>query len=341
MTPPSSSQAFIHELVRSTGASDPPSAMRQKAVALIATYVASFGEPERPVNIEILASLRGITRSDDAPLHSADAEIAPDGQGGVTMRVNPDRPLTRQRFSMAHEIAHTFFPEYEGKTWCRPNSRYRERSNPDDYIEMLCDRGAAELLFPQPWFGIDAATVTGAAALVDLADAYAASREATLRRYAETSSGSLAVAFFSWKLKPTQKGIVGREAQGNLFGITPEDEIRGAIRLRIDYSIASPAFKRDGHFLPNDKSVESTGPIYDAASRGTPAQDDAYLDLGQAAGIYRVWAVPLWTPNDELGPKGENAVAAVLCPITVRKPPNRKGRSYHGPTLFDDTCDFK
>jgi hypothetical protein len=85
---------------------------------------------------------------------------------------------------------------------------------------MLCDMGAAELLFPLPWFSAAAATVSGAASLVELANAYNASREATMGRYVEASPESAAVTFFVWKLKPTQKGVVGREEQGNLFGIT-------------------------------------------------------------------------------------------------------------------------
>jgi hypothetical protein len=56
-------------------------------------------------------------------------------------------------------------------------------------------------------------------------------------------------------------------------------------------------------------------------------------DLGQAAGTYRVLAVPLWTPTEELGPAGENAVAAVLRPLTVRKP--KKKVAAAGVSMFD------
>ena len=212
MTPArSSTQALIDELVRSTGASDAAAAIRLKARELIALWVQTFGEPTIPISVDGLASLRGISRSEELPLHSPDAELMPDGTGGVTMRVHPDRPETRQRFSVAHEISHTFFPQYATKAWCRPDARYRTRTNPDDHLEMLCDIGAAELLFPQPWFARDAAAVTDANGLVGLAATYHASREATLRRFVETSSDSLAAAFFSWKLKPTQKGTIGRK----------------------------------------------------------------------------------------------------------------------------------
>ena len=176
------------------------------------------------------------------------------------------------------------------------------------------------LLFPQPWFSADAATVADASGLVRLATTYHASRKATARRYAETSPESMAVVFLTWKLKPTQKATVGRKDQGNLFGVTPEDEVREALRLRIEYTVMSEAFKADGHFLPKDKSVENDEPIYRAASTGNPAEDECFLDLGQAAGTYRVWAIPLWTPDDQMGSNGENTVAAILRPMTMCKP---------------------
>jgi hypothetical protein len=337
LTPPvRSTDALIKELVRSTGTTDAAAAIRLKAHELIELYVASFGAPTMPINVEALASLRGVSRSEELPLHSPDAELVPNGTGGVTMRVNPDRPDTRQRFSMAHEISHTFFPDYTTKRWCRTDARYRDRTDPDDYLEMLCDIAAAELLFPRPWFSADAATVADASGLVRLAMTYHASREATIRRYAETCSESVAAVFLTWKLKPTQKATVGRKDQGNLFGITPEEEVCEALRLRIEYTAVSAAFKADGHFLPKDKSVENDGPIYRAASTGNPAEGEYFLDFGQAAGAYRVWAVPLWTPDDQLGSNGESTVVAVLWPMAVRKP-HRKKQGSIAPLPFGES----
>ncbi len=333
-----STEDLITELVRSTGAGDAAAAIRLKARELISVYVASFGEPSIPISMDVLVSLRGIARSDELPLHSPDAELVPDGAGGVTMRVNPDRPTTRQRFSVAHEISHTFFPDYTAKAWCRTDARYRDRSNPDDLLEMLCDIAASELLFPQPWFAADADSVTDANGLARLAMKYEASREATMRRYAETSTQSVAAVFFSWKLKPTQKSTVGRKDQGNLFGVTADEEVRDALRLRIEYTAVSDAFRAEGYFLPKDKSVESSGPIYQAASSGTPANGECYLDLGQASGTYLVWALPLWTAEDQLGSNGENLVAAIVRPLEVRKPRSRNhGRP--GSSLFTEGDD--
>ena len=337
MTQPARSvQALIDELVHSTGCRDAPDAIRVKAKELIDLHVASFGEPSRPISIDILASLRGIGRSDAAPVHSQDAELVPDGCGGMTMRVNVDRPETRQRFSVAHEISHTFFPNYTSKAWCRTDARYRDREKPEDFLETLCDIGAAELLFPQPWFGRDAAAVADAPGFIRLATMYHASREAAIRRYAETSPESVAAVFFIWKLKPTQKGTVGNPAQTNLFGISAEDELKEALRLRIEYSVASDSFKAEGHFLPKDKSVGNDGPIYRAAATGLPVDDQCHLDLGQATGTYRVSAIPLWTSEDQLGAAGENTVAALLFPVSVRRPAKKRS-SNSGPVSSDSS----
>jgi Zn-dependent peptidase ImmA (M78 family) len=335
MTPAGrSTKALIDELTLSMNCLDAESAIRAKAATLLDRYVQAFGEPEMPVSVEVLASLCGITRSDDAPVHSEDAELGPDGQGGMTMRVNADRPETRQRFSIAHEISHTFFPNYANKEWCRTDARYRSRENPDDYLEMLCDIGAAELLFPQPWFGRNAASVSGAAGIVELAAAFHGSREATLRRYAETSQETLAVSYFTWRLKPTRQSTVGNRDQRRLFDESTDDMIREALRLRIEYSVPSPAFRAAGHFLPNDKSVESDGPIYQASLTCESTDGECDLDLGTASVTYRIWAVPLWTPREERGGTGEWKVAAVLRPLAVRKSV-KKRRTGGGSSLFD------
>jgi hypothetical protein len=331
--PVRSTMALIDELIRSTGCRDAYEAIRFKAKELIDLHVSSFGDPSLPISVELLASLRGIGRSDEPPVHSPDAELVPDGCGGMTMRVNVDRPETRQRFSVAHEISHTFFPAYTSKAWCRTDARYRSRENAEDFLEMLCDVGAAELLFPQPWFGRDAATVTDAASMISLASTYHASREATIRRYAETSTDCVAAVFFTWKLKPTQKGTIGNPNQTNLFGMSAEDELREALRLRIEYSVASESFKAEGRFLPKDKSVANDGPIYKAALNGLPADDQCHLDLGPASGTYRIYAIPLWTAQDQLGAAGENTVAALLFPVAVRKT-SKKRSNNTGPSLF-------
>jgi hypothetical protein len=268
-------------------------------------FRATFGYPVGPLDIDALASFLGIGRSVARPAHSEDAELVPVGNGRVAIRVNPDRPETRRRFSIAHEVVHTFFPNYQTKTWCRTDSRFRSRDNPDDLVEMLCDAGAAELILPAPWFIEDARVVRTAAGLLELARKYVASREATL----------------------------GNKDQTNLFGADPAEIALSAKKLRLDYSIPSPNFIQAGHYLPADKSVPNDGPLYTAASTGQPCEDKAWLDVGPSAGLYRVLAIPVWADDHELGPNGENAVGAIIEPIDIKPSKRRSVPSVRG--LFD------
>jgi hypothetical protein len=329
MTKTLSTRDVIELLVRSTGAASPMEAVRLKARAAVQQFCEVFGEPEMPINIEALASLLGISLSNDAPTHSHDAELVPLEDGRVTMRVNSDRPETRKRFSIGHEISHTFFPHYKSKVWCRTDARFRHRSNPDDFLEMLCDIGASELVMPLPWFVQDAEIVRTGEALVELAKKYTASPEATLRRFAETNDRPVLAAFFSWRLKPAEKKRLRHPDQQSLFGSS--DEEGPSKKLRLDYSIPSPTATDTGYYLPPHKSVEGANPICDAAA-GTPCEGECFLDLGPAAGRYQVIAVPVWTADEDLGPNGENAVGALLEPLE----PERPGRKIvpTGPTLF-------
>ena len=318
MTPGVTSRALIDALVRSTGADDEFAAIRVKAREAIDRFRATFGEPTMPFDVDALASLLGIHRSEDAPAHSKDAELVPTGDGRVAMRVNPDHPETRKRFSIGHEISHTFFPNYQRKKWCRTDARYRSRANPDDLLEMLCDVGAAELVLPAPWFTEAARAVDSGLGLAELAKTYVVSREATLRRFAETHQDAAAAIFLSWKLKPTQERTLGNRNQRALFGMDGAEVARRARRLRLDYSIPSASFTAAGCYLPADKSVESSGPLYAAASTGQPCEGTCSLDLGPAGGEYNVLAVPLWTSDEDLGPNGENAVGAIIMPLRPR-----------------------
>jgi Zn-dependent peptidase ImmA (M78 family) len=305
-------QSIVEALVSATGAVDPISAVRLKAAEAVERFCSVFGEPEYPLNIEALASLLGISISDKPPTHSRDAELVPKAGGRVEIRVREDGPETRKRFSIGHEISHTFFPGYEVKTWCRTDSRYRRRDNPDDLIEALCDVGSSHLLMPSRWFEPAAEQVTQAADLVELASYFGVSREALLRRYAEGNSGSCAAVFFSWKLKPVQQRRIGNRNQLRLIG-TVEEEVAQARKLRVDYSIASEAFSATNRFIPNDKSVSDQSVLYATAVTNRPTEGACYLDLGSTAeGLYRVLAVPLWTPEEDRGLNGESSVGAII-----------------------------
>lgn len=64
---------------------------------------------------------------------------------GIKIEFNPSQPRERVRFSVAHEIAHTLFPDV-GE---RPRHRGGTGSTSDEWqLEMLCNLAAAEFVMP-------------------------------------------------------------------------------------------------------------------------------------------------------------------------------------------------
>jgi len=78
-------------------------------------------------------------------------EIVPDARTRTVadthiLEFNPNRPRSRVRYSVCHEIVHTFFPDCGEKT--RNRATHEEMVSDDWQLEMLCNIGAGELLMP-------------------------------------------------------------------------------------------------------------------------------------------------------------------------------------------------
>lgn len=296
-----------------TGTEDPFEAVRIKARNVVSQYHQLLAESP-PFNMRAVASTFGLHWSDDDPRYSADSEISPESDGRVVLRVNKSRPETRQRFSIGHEIGHTLFPEYELAVQCR-KATDRTWADPNDLIETLCDTAASELLFPTPWFSDRILEIPFcAAAIATLADDYKASREATARRFVELHKEPLAAVFFSWKLKPLEiRSVKARSQTGSLF---PGMELPGPTPLlRVDYRIINEEFAtRCTDYIPDDKSIPSEGPIFDASITQTPQDGTQTLNFGRMARSFRISALPIFTSEQNIGPGGGCAVVAILRP---------------------------
>jgi Zn-dependent peptidase ImmA (M78 family)/O-acetyl-ADP-ribose deacetylase (regulator of RNase III) len=63
----------------------------------------------------------------------------------IVLEYNPNKPMSRIRFSIAHEIAHTFFSDFKESMHNRNGHSIR----PDDWqLELLCNIAASEILMP-------------------------------------------------------------------------------------------------------------------------------------------------------------------------------------------------
>jgi len=305
----------IRAVMEETGQDDPRAAVRAKAQSVIRDFHQAFRKPP-PFNLEAMASFRGLKPSAEPPRFSRDSEIAPQADGRVVLRVNRDRPLTRQRFSIGHEVGHTLFPEYQVTVRCR-KATDRDWADPEDLLETLCDIAASEFLFPEPWFHVRVADIAlSAAELVALAREYQASPDATVRRVVEVCPQPLAAVFFTWKLKPTEiRQQANDQRQHRMFA---DDELpEPEPKLRVDYAIVNDPFARKfGGHIPKDKSIAPEGPIHEASLAQLPCDGELFLDLGTVAGKFRVHAIPIYTPEQAVGPDGGVSVVAVITAVS-------------------------
>jgi hypothetical protein len=124
------------------GKDDPVRAITQRAreVVLEAMDKGWSGPPFDPLSLSDLLKLRTVPRAD-----IRDARTIPEGDG-MCIEYNPSRPRGRVRYSIAHEIAHTLFPD------CSDQIRNRvprhEMKGDEWQLEMLCNIAAAEFLMP-------------------------------------------------------------------------------------------------------------------------------------------------------------------------------------------------
>ena len=118
---------------------DPVSVIIEKVRAVILDAVEDgwSGPPFDPFHLADKLRIP-VTPRDDV----LDAMLVPSGAGS-RIEFNPNRPPGRIRFSLAHEIAHTLFPDY------RSEIRQRGSSRGDAWqAELLCNVAAAEILMP-------------------------------------------------------------------------------------------------------------------------------------------------------------------------------------------------
>lgn len=120
-----------------------------------------------------------------------DARLVPLPRNRYRIEYNPTQSQARIRFSIAHEIAHTFFPD------CRERIRNREARHQmvsDDWqLEMLCNVGAAELLMPLGSFPEIGEAEFSIDHLLRLREHFQVSTEAVLLRFLKLSRFPCAV----------------------------------------------------------------------------------------------------------------------------------------------------
>lgn len=164
---------------------DPIAKMEQRArlAVLDAVDQGWRGPPFDPIE---LANIMEISVRPNPAL--ADARVFWTNEG-YQIEYNPHRPRSRVNFSIAHEIAHTFFPDCAAEVRNRSRERLEE---PNWQIEVLCNLGAAELTMPVGSFPSGDEDVVTIEQLMCLRKNFRVSAEAVLIRLAKLASSRVA-----------------------------------------------------------------------------------------------------------------------------------------------------
>jgi Zn-dependent peptidase ImmA (M78 family) len=122
---------------------------RPRLAAILDRWRADAGQDKLAIDVFGLASARGIRVLEVEP-RDWDGRVYVDSAGRPVIEVDRRHSLARQRFTVAHELAHTAFPGFTDERRYRVDddlaSAVFARNRSEE--ERLCDWGAGVLLMP-------------------------------------------------------------------------------------------------------------------------------------------------------------------------------------------------
>ena len=222
-----------------------------------------------PVNIDLIASLRGIRRR--VADHPFAGRIYADENGQLIMDLRADDPGVRRRFTCAHEVIHTAFPGFVREARYRVDNAVGVNQNRRDEEEYLCDYGAAALLMPRQLVADEYSVAAGLRDVERLARDADVSLEAAANRLIELADEPVVLLVFRWGHKPADRPALRRGED------VPE-------RLRVRYCV--PRNLR--LFLPKYKSADEDSVFVRALE--SPRVQRAVEPLPGGSTLFRVEA---------------------------------------------------
>lgn len=155
------------------------------------------GPPYDPFEIANYMGIKVLPRHD-----ISDARTVPLQNDKFLIEYNPNKPRGRIRFSLAHELSHTLFPD------CADDIRNREnlQGNRSDkwQIELLCNLGASEFLMPIGSFPSLAVEELSIGNLMNLRSRYDVSSEALFLRAVKLTKAPCFV-FCATRINPNEQ----------------------------------------------------------------------------------------------------------------------------------------
>lgn len=227
-----------------------------------------------PVDLDVVASFRNARVKVCVQPHAE--TIAWNGRYWM-IRISESDTRGRQRFSTAHAIVHTFFMDAE-RVAREPHGRQWSWSAAE---EELCDLGAAELLLPASEFITTCSREPTMDEVVELAEVFDASAEATAIRAVTLARVPAAMVVLEPTFKPAELGAMARAQNAiPLPGFEAPPVPRKKLRVQKSLGLGVP-------FIPRWKSVADDSPLADVRATDTVA---FVGETGLIAGTFRVSA---------------------------------------------------
>lgn len=194
------------------GKSDPVDLITKRAreEVLKAIQAGWQGPPFDPFKLADYLGIPTIPRED-----VLDARIVPIGSQKAQIEFNPNRSRGRVRFSIAHEVAHTLFPDYIENI--RNRGQISATVNDDWQLELLCNIAAAEFLMP---VGNE----------IDSKTAVTIDNVLRLQKEFDVSTEAISIRLAKVTLEPC-----------TIFAAARTIDVENILTYRIDYSIPSRA----------------------------------------------------------------------------------------------------
>jgi Zn-dependent peptidase ImmA (M78 family) len=174
-------------------------------VKLATAIIKQLPDLSKPVPVREIATAIDIYEIREEPLSGLEGGlIVADDKSEGAILVHRDRPETRKRYTIAHEIGHYVNPWHKSDSpegfRCRARDMAIERHAPNDRaarMEVEANQFAAELLMPRQEVGKFLRGKAGADIdhIIGMADRFRVSREAAARRYVAHVGEPVAVVF--------------------------------------------------------------------------------------------------------------------------------------------------
>jgi O-acetyl-ADP-ribose deacetylase (regulator of RNase III) len=241
--------------------------LRAQQLALDALDAGWSGPPFDPFDLARLLRVPVVARQDQLDARTIKADSGPVDDRGIRIEYNPSRPEVRLRWSVAHEIAHTLFPDVADQVRHRTGSGAVPLEADDSWqLELLCNLAAGELLMPTTSFTEELPEGSlDIDLLMELRLRYGVSAEAVVRKAIEGTARPAAIL------------LTARDRTGSSF--------------RVDYVVSSRAWHSP---LPGRGTrLPSVPPLADCTAVGFTARGTAAtLDMDPSADIQAVGIPP-------------------------------------------------